>query len=209
MAKKIEQNFFLVEWCGNMANTTMTIAEGDFKSLKISDWEREMLDDAYKAVTKANKWGFLRRPDVPGPKGFMFSDWPEMKDIDIFMEYGGHSGSSYGMTMRAMEFIAKNGWDAYAQNIQDQQRKKEEEERKRKEPASTKMNNLFQTAAVVDQVIHKAAQKGEMDPLAFTQMLQANPQIRAVIPDIDEQASAMKRFAEGKLSYAEMRSLCG
>jgi len=48
-----------------------------------------------------------------------------------------------------------------------------------------------------------------MDPLAFTQMLQANPQIRAVIPDIDEQASAMKRFAEGKLSYAEMRSLCG
>lgn len=205
-----------------MANNTMTtIAEGDFKSLKISDWDREMLEDAYKAVTKANRWSFLKRPDVPGSKGFMFSDWPEMKDIDIHMEYGGHSGASYGSTMRVMEYIAKNGWESYVQQQQQQQeqqqqqrkrkQQQQEEERKRKaifEPTN-QVNNLFQTASVIDRAMNQAAQRGAMDPLAFTQLLQANPEVRQVIPDIDDQAGAMKRFAEGKMSYAEMRSLCG
>ena len=201
-----------------MANNTMTtIAEGDFKSLKISDWDREMLEDAYKAVTKANRWSFLKRPDVPGSKGFMFSSWPEMSDIDIHMEYGGHSGASYGSTMRVMEYIAKNGWESYVRSVQEQQRKRkqqqqrEEEDRERKpifEPTN-QVNNLFQTASVIDRAMNQAAQRGAMDPLAFTQLLQANPEVRQVIPDIDDQAAAMKRFAEGKMSYAEMRSLCG
>jgi hypothetical protein len=202
-----------------MTTTTTTIAEGDFKSLKISDWDREMLEDAYKAVTKANRWSFLKRPDVPGPNGFMFSDWPEVKDIDIHMEYGGHSGGSYGSTMRVMEYIAKNGWESYVQQQQQQeqqqrkrkqQQQQQEEERKRKyEPATNQVNNLFRTATVMGGAIQEAAQKGAMDPLAFTQLLQANPEVRQVIPDIDDQAAAMKRFAEGKMSYGEMRSLCG
>lgn len=31
--------------------------------------------------------------------------------------YGGHSGASYGYTMRVLERIAKDGWDAYANKI--------------------------------------------------------------------------------------------
>jgi len=30
------------------------------------------------------------------------------------MKYYGHSGVSYAWTMRQMEYIAKNGWDAFA-----------------------------------------------------------------------------------------------
>ena len=31
--------------------------------------------------------------------------------------YGGHSGASFGMTMRILERIAKDGWDAYAKRM--------------------------------------------------------------------------------------------
>ena len=31
--------------------------------------------------------------------------------------YGGHSGGSYGCTMRTLQFIAQEGWDAYAKMI--------------------------------------------------------------------------------------------
>ena len=145
-----------------------SMTEGDFNSLSMDDWERTMLEDAYKAVTKAKRWDFLRRADVPGPKGFMFSEWPQMKDIDAFMEYGGHSGATYGMTMREMEFIAKKGWDAFV----------------------TKYKN-------------------RRNPLAFGNTLQNDPVARSMIPNIDEQVDAIKKFADGKISYAEMRTLSG
>ena len=35
-------------------------------------------------------------------------------DEAIAKGYPGHSGGSYGYTMRVLEFIAKEGWDAYA-----------------------------------------------------------------------------------------------
>ena len=188
--------------------TTMTtIREGDFRALGLSDWDCEMLEDAYKAVTTANRWDFLRREDVPGPNGFMFSSWPQMKDIEVFMEYGGHSGASFGMTMRTMEFIAKHGWGQYVLDAQENMRKREEE--KQKKQAAQAVNNLFRTSVAIDSAILQAKQQGAMDPVSFAEVMQANPQVRQVIPDIDQQASAMKRFAEGKMSYAEMRSLCG
>ena len=195
--------------------TITTIREGDFRALGLSDWDCEMLEDAYKAVTTANRWDFLRRKDVPGPNGFMFSDWPQMKDIEVFMEYGGHSGASFGMTMRTMEFIAKHGWGQYVLDAQENRRKREEEKQKQEEEkqkqqrATQAVNNLFRTSVAIDSALHQAKQQGVTDPVSFAEMMQANPQVRQVIPDIDQQASAMKRFAEGKMSYAEMRSLCG
>jgi hypothetical protein len=50
---------------------------------------------------------------MPGEGGFMFSQHPMIGAISSYMKYEGHSGASYAMTMRQMEFIAKNGWDSY------------------------------------------------------------------------------------------------
>jgi hypothetical protein len=175
-----------------MANTMNKISEGDFKSLKLDDWSREMLEDAYKAVTKANRWAFLRRPDVPGPKGFMFSNWAEVKDIDTYMEYGGHSGSSYGMVMRVMEYIAKNGWDTYVESVGRKH---------------TPVAPAIVAAAAVDKFLQ--SNPATDDLTAFANAMQSDPNMRARISDIDEQAEALKRFAEGKISYFEMRSRCG
>lgn len=40
------------------------------------------------------------------------------------------------------------------------------------------------------------------DPLTFARMLHT-------IPDIDDQVAAITQFAEGKISYAQMRALSG
>jgi hypothetical protein len=70
-----------------------------------------MLKDAWDAIEKTNGWEFLKNHN---PRSFMMDDPPEkLKEINRIMKYG-HSGASYGWTMRHMEAIAKEGWAAYA-----------------------------------------------------------------------------------------------
>ena len=74
---------------------------------------RVMLNDAHNAVTKAEAWDVMGQD--PGDGGFMFSTNidPKVHAVQNFMKYDGHSGASYGWTMRAMQYIAKHGWDNY------------------------------------------------------------------------------------------------
>jgi hypothetical protein len=214
-----------------MSVHSTNIPEGDFTSLKLGDGELEMLQDAYQAVTQANRWGYLRRDDVPGAKvcahcngndckgrympqvdancfcaghcricqgkgvlkqGFMFSDAPELRDIDLHMKYDGHSGASYGWTMRNMEHIAKNGWDSYV---------------KLKGVKPPPVPPIIAAAQAVDNFIHSIPPTSDLT--AFANAIQKDAGMRATIPDIDTQADALRKFASGGMSYAEMRSLCG
>ncbi len=97
-----------------------TYSYGDFNALPLSDADREMLGTAFQAVSSVTGgWDFLRTYD-PGHGGFMFSTPPpKMEEIQnaVLAVYGGHSGASYGMTMRNIEFIAKQGWDTYVQRV--------------------------------------------------------------------------------------------
>ncbi len=213
-----------------MSVNSTNIPGGDFKSLKLGNGELEMLEDAYQAVTQANRWGYLRRDDVPGAKvcshcngkdctgrympqvgancfcsghcnicqgkgtvkqGFMFSDAPELREIDLHMKYGGHSGSSYAWTMRNMEYIAKNGWNAYVIS-------------KGIKPV---VPPIIATINAVDSFL--ASKPPTNDLTAFANAIQKDAGMRAQIPDIDQQADALRKFASGGMSYAEMRSLCG
>ena len=74
--------------------------------------EKKMLLKAYEAITFVEGWDFLKTYDT---KSFTFElNHPEkLKQIDrkIAELYDGHSGSSYGYTMRCMETIAKDGMD--------------------------------------------------------------------------------------------------
>ena len=72
---------------------------------------REMVADGYAAVTKAEAWDLMK--EDPGLGGFMYTTNESYKVIHTHMDYRGHSGSSYGWTMRQLQFIAQNGWDAY------------------------------------------------------------------------------------------------
>ena len=70
--------------------------------------------DAYQVMTRLGAWEWLRTAEPPAEQGFMFwSPRPsELEAIDAAIDKG-HSGASYGVTMRAMEAIAKKGWEVF------------------------------------------------------------------------------------------------
>lgn len=148
-------------------STPNTVKVGDFKSLNLNTHSIEMLEDAYQAVTKANKWGFLRRPDVPGRPNEKFGFVPHFQkdehkkayaDIDVFMEYDGHSGGSYAWVMRAMEYIAKNGWDEY-------------------------VNSVGPKPVIKDFSLEN-----------FANSLEKNTIARALVPDLEKQIEGLRRY---------------
>ena len=84
--------------------------------LKIKDeHSRFMLQNAYQAITVAEGWYFMITFN-DDQNGFMFSNSPMIGKIMSKMEelgYSGHSGGSFGWTMRNMEFLAKHGKDEF------------------------------------------------------------------------------------------------
>jgi hypothetical protein len=89
----------------------MSFQPGDFSFIR-DQMSREMVEDVYKAVQKAEAWDLMKEEPGEG-KGYMFSSDPRYKAIQTNMEYSGHSGSSYGWTMRQAQFIAQKGWARY------------------------------------------------------------------------------------------------
>jgi hypothetical protein len=76
-----------------------------------SKLEREMLSDAYQAITTCDLWDWMKTYTPDKDKGFVFSSHPNLDRINAAMKNKAHSGGSYGWTMRTMENIAKLGWD--------------------------------------------------------------------------------------------------
>lgn len=96
--------------------STTNIPEGQFDSLPLDDATKSMLNDGYRVISELTLWDWLKNPDVPGNKSFMFCEDPNIAKITQTM-YTDHTGASFGFTMRTLEFIAKNGWDAYVNRI--------------------------------------------------------------------------------------------
>jgi hypothetical protein len=86
---------------------------GDFSFLADKEW-RIMCQDMFDAVTAADMWAEVAAG--PGDGGFMFSRAPFISKISAQMKYDGHSGSSFGITLRAMQAIAVNGWDLWVES---------------------------------------------------------------------------------------------
>ena len=88
-------------------------ARGDFSFISSVD-ERKMLADGFQAVETTGAWEDLKAD--PGEGGFMFS--PAAAAINrritgAMALQNTHSGTSYAWTLRNMQYIAQNGWDAY------------------------------------------------------------------------------------------------
>ena len=96
-----------------------TISPGDFTKFDFPAYQVTMFTDAYRAVSNVpGGWEYLARPDVPQGGSFMFGpETPTMTAINSGMTFTGHSGGTYGLTLRQMEFIAKKGWDAYVASV--------------------------------------------------------------------------------------------
>ena len=169
---------------------------GDFNGLNLPKWQRGMIESGFKAIQSVDGgWEYLKTYDPPADQGFMFSEPIGLRkqiDAEIEKRYGGHSGASYGMTMRVLERIAKEGWDTWA---------------KEKLPKPDPFKTLGDTVQAVDSFLTSVPPSTDLR--GFATAIQQDAGMRKAIPDIDQQADALRRFADGKMSYAEMRTLCG
>jgi hypothetical protein len=87
-----------------------SVGNGQFEF--VNENERIMFTSAHAAITQLEFWDFMKR-DI---ESYMFSSDPKVGKIYAKIEelgYTGHSGSSFGCTMRAMQYIAQNGYDKF------------------------------------------------------------------------------------------------
>lgn len=91
----------------------METENDSFDFIKDSNF-RVCLQDAYSAVDEMNLWNYLKENIF---HSFTYYDGPNqelhntlLKKADV---HSMHSGASYGITMRNMEQIAKNGFDQW------------------------------------------------------------------------------------------------
>jgi hypothetical protein len=83
------------------------VGNGNFEYISDRN-EKEMLTNAFKAITETNLWDFMAK-DI---YSYMFSSEKEVTKIGnkmIDLGYGLHSGASFGWTMRAMQYLAQHG----------------------------------------------------------------------------------------------------
>lgn len=97
------------------------IGDGNMEYIK-NPTTRAMCTNAWKAITFSNNWDFVAQ-DIDS---FMFSNDPRIDEITekmIELGYDGHSGSSFGNTMRNMQYLVRNGEDEF-KKIFDENTKK-------------------------------------------------------------------------------------
>lgn len=90
----------------NECDVVLEFKEGEF--LYVKDGSKEMLINAWNAITQLNLWDYMKLDTY----SYMFSCDNEITLISKKMEelgYNGHSGCSFGWTMRQMQYIAQNG----------------------------------------------------------------------------------------------------
>ena len=108
---KTEDNMTETEKTAAAINVDISDAEFNYNIYDSNN--RMMLKNAHQAITLAEGWDWMR--NFKG-ESFMFSNDAMIGKISknmVELGYDGHSGSSYGWTMRWMEYLAKNGKDAF------------------------------------------------------------------------------------------------
>lgn len=82
---------------------------------------RDMMANGHQAISQLELWSWLRNYEPEEGRGFMFSSSSNLDRIIEKMESlpnaPGHSGSSFGYTMRHLHFIAQRGMDAYRNEV--------------------------------------------------------------------------------------------
>ena len=92
-------------------NIKKLIGNGEMEYIKDTN-TREMFTNAWKAITHTNNWDFVAK-DIDS---FMLSNDPRINEITEKMEefgYNGHSGCSFGFTIRYMQLLVQKGEEEF------------------------------------------------------------------------------------------------
>lgn len=90
-----------------------SVGDGQFEFIERSSCI--MYTTAHSAITQLELWEYMKKDT----NSYMFSDDTEVNRIYAKIEqlgYNGHSGCSFGCTLRAMQFIAQNGYDKFRED---------------------------------------------------------------------------------------------
>ena len=95
----------------------------DFSFIR-DEHTRYLVSNGYTAVNQLELLGWLKNFTPNSNHGFMFSSDPNIHKIIGRMESlpnpPGHSGSSFAITMRHLEYVAKHGLDKYKTDYHSQ-----------------------------------------------------------------------------------------
>lgn len=83
--------------------------EGDF-SFVDNRLHRYMLTDIYTALEKSKLWDFIKNESI---KAETYLENPEVLILFLHMKYKSHTIETFGIIIRNMRKIAKDGWDEY------------------------------------------------------------------------------------------------
>ena len=80
-----------------------------------SDHYRIIVQSAYNTINSLNEWDFIRRYKPSDETGYLFDNNPRIQNIltHIDNNYGGHSGTSMGISIRTIQKIASIGFEEF------------------------------------------------------------------------------------------------
>jgi hypothetical protein len=96
-------------------NVRINKGDGNMDYIK-QEHTREMLENAWKAINLTETWDFVSQ----SLESFMMSSDDRIWIITKKMEdlgYSGHSGFSFGWTMRNMQYLAQNGVEKFKEGF--------------------------------------------------------------------------------------------
>ena len=88
---------------------------GDGNMDYISDeHDRQILENAYKAITFTNSWEFIREKNLyNGSDELCHEKLKEISNMMVQLGYDSHSGFSFRWAMNAMKYLVTNGEDSF------------------------------------------------------------------------------------------------
>ena len=72
-----------------------------------------------------------------------------------------------------------------------------------------KLVNLSKVVGDADKILSEARKEGVKTPKEFAKVFEKNPPSALSSEEVKTQVGAMTDFSEGKMSYSQMRSMCG
>ena len=87
------------------------LGDGNFYYITYEN-DRKIFENAWQAINLMEMWDYI----AEYPNAFMFSSDSRINFIIYKMEelgYEGHSGSSFAITMRYMQYLARNGAEKF------------------------------------------------------------------------------------------------
>jgi hypothetical protein len=90
--------------------------EPNFAEIYMS-YEVVMIQDAYDTIKRLGLWEWFGTFEPHPNEGFMFTADINVAMIGTEMKFDGHSGSTFGWTMRVVHDIARQGWESHKAKV--------------------------------------------------------------------------------------------